>query len=176
MEDLPQGSQQQQWCQGPSTPGCPPTLSPAFPPSPSHWLQQGLCPGPWAACWLTPSGQWRFTQSMRTSSGTTRVPGMSSSYMEQLKDMSLLVRAWQNVVHSRRECKSHQYSCLENPMNTMKRQKDMTPEDEPPRSVGVQNGTGKEQRNSSTKNEEAGIKQKRHSLWMCLVVKKSPIL
>ena len=34
----------------------------------------------------------------------------------------------------------------------------------PPRSVGVQNGTGKEQRNSSTKNEEAGIKQKRHSV------------
>ena len=31
-----------------------------------------------------------------------------------------------------------QYSCLENPMNSMKRQKDMTLEDEPPRSVGIQ--------------------------------------
>ena len=30
-----------------------------------------------------------------------------------------------------------QYSCLENPMNSKKRQKDMTPEDEPPRLVGV---------------------------------------
>ena len=29
------------------------------------------------------------------------------------------------------------YSCLENPMNSKKRQKAMTPEDEPPRSVGV---------------------------------------
>ena len=31
-----------------------------------------------------------------------------------------------------------QYSSLENPMNSMKRQKDMTPEDESPRLVGVQ--------------------------------------
>ena len=31
-----------------------------------------------------------------------------------------------------------QYSCLQNPINSMKRQKDMTPEDEYPRLVGVQ--------------------------------------
>ena len=31
-----------------------------------------------------------------------------------------------------------QYSCLQNPINSMKRQKDMTPEDESPRLVGVQ--------------------------------------
>ena len=36
-----------------------------------------------------------------------------------------------------------QYSCLVNSMNTIKRQKDMTPEDEPPRSVGVQRLLGK---------------------------------
>jgi len=36
-----------------------------------------------------------------------------------------------------------QYSCLENLMNTIKRQKDMTPEDEPPRLVGVQSLLGK---------------------------------
>ena len=30
-----------------------------------------------------------------------------------------------------------QYSCLVNSMNTIKRQKDMTPEDEPQRSAGV---------------------------------------
>ena len=40
-----------------------------------------------------------------------------------------------------------QYSCLENHMNSMKRQKDMTPEDEPPRSVGVQYAIRKEWRN-----------------------------
>ena len=56
-----------------------------------------------------------------------------------------------------------QYSCLENPMNSMKRQKNMTLEDEPPRSEGVQYPTGEEQRaitNSSRKNEAAGPKQK----------------
>ena len=37
-----------------------------------------------------------------------------------------------------------QYSCLENPMNRMKRQKDMIPEDESLRSIGVQYVTGKE--------------------------------
>ena len=36
-----------------------------------------------------------------------------------------------------------QYSCLENPMNSMKRQKDMTLKDELPRSVGVQYDTRK---------------------------------
>ena len=35
-----------------------------------------------------------------------------------------------------------QYSCLENPMNSMKRQKDMTMKDELLRSVGAQYATG----------------------------------
>ena len=39
-------------------------------------------------------------------------------------------------------------------MNSMKRQKDMTPKDEIPR-LGVQNASEKEQKNSSRKNEEA---------------------
>ena len=47
-----------------------------------------------------------------------------------------------------------QYSCLENPMNSTKRQKDMTLEDELPRSVGAQYATGEEWRNSFKKNEE----------------------
>ena len=37
-----------------------------------------------------------------------------------------------------------QYSCLENPMNSMKRQKDMTMKDKLPRSVGDQYATGEE--------------------------------
>ena len=51
-------------------------------------------------------------------------------------------------------------------MDSMKRQKDMTPEDEPHRSEGVQYATGEEQRaitNSSRKNEEAEPKWKQHS-------------
>ena len=35
-----------------------------------------------------------------------------------------------------------QYSCLENPMNSMKREKDRTLKDELPRSVGAQYATG----------------------------------
>ena len=53
-----------------------------------------------------------------------------------------------------------QYSCLENLMNSMKRQKDRTLKDEPPRSAGIQYATGEEQRNSSRKKEETGPKWK----------------
>ena len=42
-----------------------------------------------------------------------------------------------------------QYSQLENPMNSMKRQKGMTLKDEIPRSVDAQNATGEEWRNNS---------------------------
>ena len=55
-----------------------------------------------------------------------------------------------------------QYSCLENPMNSMKRQKDRTLKDELPRSVGAQYATGEEWRNNSRKNEETEPKQKQH--------------
>ena len=47
-----------------------------------------------------------------------------------------------------------QYSCLENPMTSMKRQNDRTLKDELPRSVGAQYATGEEWRNNSRKNEE----------------------
>ena len=53
-------------------------------------------------------------------------------------------------------------SCLENPMNSMKRQKDKTLKDELPRSVGAQYATGEEWRNKSRKNEEIEPKQKQH--------------
>jgi len=53
-----------------------------------------------------------------------------------------------------------QHSCLENSMNSMKGLKDVTLEDEPPRSVGVQYVTREEQRNSSRKDDKAGPKQK----------------
>ena len=47
-----------------------------------------------------------------------------------------------------------QYSCLENPMNSMKRQKDRTLKDELPRLIGAQYTTGEERRNNFRKNEE----------------------
>ena len=55
-----------------------------------------------------------------------------------------------------------QHSCRKNPMNSTKRQKDLTLKDEAPRSVGVQCATEKQQRNSSRRNEEAEPKQKHH--------------
>ena len=55
-----------------------------------------------------------------------------------------------------------QYSCLENPMNSMKRQKDMTLKNELPRLVGAQYATEEEWRNSSRKNEETEPKLKQH--------------
>ena len=60
--------------------------------------------------------------------------------------------------------KPPQYSCLENPMNSMQRQKDRTLKDELPRSVGTQCATREEWRNNSRKNEETEPKQKQHPL------------
>ena len=47
-----------------------------------------------------------------------------------------------------------QYSCLENPKNSMKRQKDRIMNDELPRLVGAQYATGDQWRNNSRKTEE----------------------
>ena len=49
--------------------------------------------------------------------------------------------------------KPPQYSSLENPMNSVKRQKDTALKDELPRLVGAQYATGEEWRNNSRKNE-----------------------
>ena len=50
--------------------------------------------------------------------------------------------------------------CLENPMNSMKRQNDR--KEELPRSVGAQYATGDQWRNNSRKNEGMEQKQKQH--------------
>ena len=55
-----------------------------------------------------------------------------------------------------------QYSCLENPKNSMNRQKDRTLKDELPRLVGAQYATGDQWRTNSRKNEEMEPKQKQH--------------
>ena len=55
-----------------------------------------------------------------------------------------------------------QYSCLENPMKSMKRQKDRILKDELPRSVGAQYATGDQWRNNSRKNEGMDPKKKQH--------------
>ena len=61
-----------------------------------------------------------------------------------------------------RNGKPPQYSCLENPMNSVKRQKDGTLKDELPRSVGAQYDTGDQWKNNFRKNEGMEPKQKQH--------------
>ena len=64
-----------------------------------------------------------------------------------------------------RECgegngKPLQYSCLENPTNSMKRQNDRILKEELPRWVGAQYATGEKWRNNSRKNEETELNRK----------------
>ena len=58
--------------------------------------------------------------------------------------------------------KTLQYSCLENPMNSMKRQNDRILKEELPKSVGTQYTTGGQCRNNSRKNEGMEPKQKQY--------------
>ena len=68
------------------------------------------------------------------------------------------------MVHWRGNGKPLQYSCLENPINSRKRQKDRTLEDELPRSVGAQYATGDQWRNNSRNNEGMWSEQKQYPL------------
>ena len=58
--------------------------------------------------------------------------------------------------------KPHQCSCLENPMNSMKRQNDRILKEELPRSVGAQYATRDQWENNSRKNEGMEPKQKKY--------------
>ena len=76
---------------------------------------------------------------------------------------------WNFTVHSDRmwstgegNGKPLQYSCLENPMNSMKRQNDRIPKEELPRPLGAQYATGDQRRNNSRKNEGMEPKQKQY--------------
>ena len=57
-----------------------------------------------------------------------------------------------------------QYSCLENPMNSRKRQNDRIPKEELPRSVDAQYATEDQRRNNSRKNDGMEPKQKQYSV------------
>ena len=64
----------------------------------------------------------------------------------------------------KRNGRTLQYSCLENPMNSMKRQKDRTLKDELPRSVGTKYAPGDQCRKNSRKKEDMEPKQKPHPI------------
>ena len=63
-----------------------------------------------------------------------------------------------------RNGKPLQYSCLENPMNSMKRQNDRILKGELPRSVGAQYATEDHWRDNSRKNERMEPKQKQYPI------------
>ena len=57
-----------------------------------------------------------------------------------------------------------QFFCLENPLNSRKRQIDRILKEELPRSLGAQYATGDQWRNNSRKNEGMEAKQKQHAV------------
>ena len=79
--------------------------------------------------------------------------------MTTRKTIALTRQMWST---GKGNCKPLQYACLQNPMNSMKRQKDGTLEDELPSLVGAQDATGEEWRSNSRKNKEMKPKQKQH--------------
>ena len=87
----------------PSAPGHPPTSI-----SSSQQLHQA------------PERHADHTLFTHTQKMDNQAPGMSSSYMEELKGMSLLVRAWKMWSTGGGIDTPLQCSCLENPMNSMK--------------------------------------------------------
>ena len=62
--------------------------------------------------------------------------------------------------------KQLQYSCLENPMNSMKMQNERILKGELPGSVGAQYATGDKWRNNSKKNEGMEESENNSQVWM----------
>ena len=90
------------------------------------------------------------------------IPGSYAILFFTALDFTSITNHIQNLVHWRGNGKPPQYSCLENPISSMKRQKDRTLKDEFPRSVGAQYATRDQWRNNSRKNEGMEQKQKQH--------------
>ena len=63
-----------------------------------------------------------------------------------------------------------QYSCLENPMNSMRRQNDRTLKEELPRSVGAQYATGDQWRITPERMKGWSQSKNNTQLWMGLVI------
>ena len=70
-----------------------------------------------------------------------------------------------------RNGKPLQYSCLENPMNSMKKQNDRTLKEELPRSVGAQYATGDQWKKITPERMKGWSQSKNNTqLWMGLVM------
>ena len=104
-------------------------------------------------------------------------PGPRWWHLQRAGLPAMLCRAtqdgWVMMESSNKTCstgegngKPLQYSHLENPMNSKKRQNDRILKEELPRSVGAQHATGDPWRNNSRENEGMEPKQKQTQLWM----------
>ena len=80
------------------------------------------------------------------------------------QDGRVIVESYDKIWSTEGNGKPLQYSCLENPTNSMKRQKDRTLKDELPRLAGPQYATADQWRNNSRKNEEMEPKEKQHQV------------
>ena len=69
--------------------------------------------------------------------------------------------------------KSIQYTCLDNPMTSMKRQKDRTLKDELPRSVGAQHATGDQWRIIPERRKGWSQRKNNTQLWIGLGIEAS---
>ena len=72
----------------------------------------------------------------------------------------------QNAVHRRREWQTTSLFLPREPQKQHERQKDMTLNDGPLRSLGAQYATGEDWRNNSKKNEETEERKSNALLWM----------
>ena len=104
--------------------------------------------------WLTKLITW--TTGLSNSMKLWAIPGRAT------QDGQVTAESSDQTWSAKGNGKPLQYSCLENPMNSMKRQKDKTLKDELPRSVGAQYAIGEEWTNTSRKKEETEPKQKQH--------------
>ena len=105
---------------------------------------------------------------LSSQSNHTRTTSLSNSIKlshahEATQDGRVMVersdRMWST---GERHGKALQYSCFENPMNSMKRQNDRILKEEFPRLVAVQYATGDQWRNNSRKNQGMEPKQKQY--------------
>ena len=113
------------------------------------------------------------TYSQKTSqSNHTRTTALSNS-MKPNHACRAIQDRWVMVERSERKWstgegnrKPLQYSCLENPMNSMKRQNDRISKEELPRSVGDQYATGDQWRNNSRRRKGWSQSKNNTQLWM----------
>ena len=121
-------------------------------PWPLHSIlsEANLCPPPQTSS----SNSWpplHHPANLQFQNGGQRGPIFSKKVPVSFAKESTFHKTWST---GKGNGKPLQYSCLENSMNSMKRQKDRTLKDELPRSVGAQYVTGKQWRNNSRNKEE----------------------